>query len=513
MNHSRVINKCLKYLNATFAVLMIVVLSLNIEQIFHNKRISNLDSVNSSHLRESLNICRRCQIEAIQTLTSLNIEGAFLSTVLASYSIVFAFKNEMFRLHYKWLIPGCLISAILTCVYFIIVITTRISSECLNNKKLELLWECDADFYYSMEHKVIPLSILMLVCIPQFIARSFSLLAEKCVRKDSKNGICNSWYSVEMDKEPSRPYLKRKISFEINSDLKPHNEMNILQRSPVIFGFRELPVDCPFDETSDKINLPKIEFFNDESDLLIDTENSDQIVANNMKPNVKFSNSKRLFVRNSSLSTISEERTFATMTEMSEAKPDINPSSLVCSVINDFQEKATFMNEIIHVFQPSSKGGCFSRNVPIRLTSPRKSFSPINSPISIRSSSTTSPEFEFDLTNNLERSLLVSNIILAKKIRFVKRLKIRIETKKGKKISKNREFKLNRHSPLSSLNRKSLKKKKFLSFNSIQGKEFRKSIGEVNFGLNVSGEKVDLQKEVQKIPNINNIQSIQPVFF
>ncbi|RMZ99191.1 hypothetical protein BpHYR1_027465 [Brachionus plicatilis] len=255
-------------------------------------------------------------------------------------------------------------------------------------------------------------------------------------------------------------------------------------------------------------------------------EGFDQVILDNKFPNFKLINQKRIFMRNSSLSTISEEKTFATMTEVSNQyaerteSPKVNPSKLVCSVIDEFHDKSLIMNEIIHVFQPSSKDGCFSRNVPIRLTSPRKSGVGFNSPMSLRSSSSCSPSSnDFDLSPNFEQSILLSNLVMAKKIRFVKRLKNRIETKSGKKffVNKNWDLKI-RMSPVLSIGKKNhLKKRKFLSFSSMskETKEQFFSSGQINHAVDITPEKKTLNKDQSNsqsdfvVPKMN----IEPVFF
>lgn len=74
MNHSMIVKKSLMYLNRVFAVLMVVVVSLNIEQIFHNKRIQNFDHIQSQNLELTLKIerCKICQNEGLEVLNRLN---------------------------------------------------------------------------------------------------------------------------------------------------------------------------------------------------------------------------------------------------------------------------------------------------------------------------------------------------------------------------------------------------------------------------------------------------------
>lgn len=334
-----------------------------------------------------------------------------------------------------------------------------------------------------------------------------------------------------MEDKTSNLKSKSKHHFE-NSNLKPEYEIDLLRpASPIEFGFRELPIDCPPETKSRNQILPKLEFFHEENDAFIEksrqdycdnelfcNQGFDQVIFENKLENYKLINQKRIFMRNSSLSTISEEKTFATLTEVSNQHVEtskVNPSRLVCSVIDEFQDKTCIMNEIIHVFQPSSKDGCFSRNVPIRLTSPRKSINAFNSPMSLRSSSSCSPcSNEFDLSPRYEQSILLSNIVMAKKIRFVKRLKNRIENKSGKQFGfKNLDLKL-RLSPMISKGKKChIKKRKFLSFSSLSkdSKEKFNDSGIINHANNISPVKKDTKNNENDIflPKLN----VEPVFF
>ena len=98
MNHNKIIKFCLKYFNITLGILMVIVLSLNIELIFHNKRIekTSFNNKNTSLLNsngEPLNFtkffnnnidffdkCVNCSKEAINLMTRLN--GKFVLIIL-----------------------------------------------------------------------------------------------------------------------------------------------------------------------------------------------------------------------------------------------------------------------------------------------------------------------------------------------------------------------------------------------------------------------------------------------
>jgi hypothetical protein len=84
------------------------------------------------------------------------------------------------------------------------------------------------------------------------------------------------------------------------------------------------------------------------------------------------------FARNSSLSTISEEKTIETIAADSSSyiRRDEHSNGpvvfLIEDILVDVQKGASLFGEILRVFEPSSKRGIFVRNVPVRFTSPIK---------------------------------------------------------------------------------------------------------------------------------------------
>jgi hypothetical protein len=168
--------------------------------------------------------------------------------------------------------------------------------------------------------------------------------------------------------------------------------------------------------------------------------------------------------KQTSLSTISEERTSiaidsSTLNATKQANLNSMNSTLVTNtsaslvnvstnnglsilqnVINEFYESSALISNIMKVFEPSSKHGCFNRNIPIRLTSPA-SYKYLNSPINSPQTSTTS---QFTNQNNFQsvnrhieknelRAIcsLGSKFADNRKYRFVKRLKKTLENKRG----------------------------------------------------------------------------------
>lgn len=106
------------------------------------------------------------------------------------------------------------------------------------------------------------------------------------------------------------------------------------------------------------------------------------------------------FVSRPSLSTISEERTVATLSEHEEIeKQRSSQINFIETILNDIKTNSVFLNEMLCVFGPSSKGGNFNRNVPIRFTSPQKLH--ISKKDSENTPSTTTPETN---TNELKNN-------------------------------------------------------------------------------------------------------------
>ena len=97
----------------------------------------------------------------------------------------------------------------------------------------------------------------------------------------------------------------------------------------------------------------------------------------------------RKFTRKSSLSTIAEEKTLTSSDQSNSTRlnKSLDTSSmldksktsqqteraLLENILTDYQDRNTFLNEVMHVFEPSSRDGTFNRNIPIRFSSPFKS--------------------------------------------------------------------------------------------------------------------------------------------
>lgn len=218
---TRVERQILKYFNLLLAVLMLVVFSLNLEQISHNRRIFQPENHNIYKIDSPTNdtnttrpadypldlfYCLVCQETALRMLNQLNsinqisllyvkrfwfifniilVVGAILSLLLALYSGLFAFKADLFDTRFMFLVPECVLVCILTFIYFIKVLFSKLVSffqvkiQIWNLNKYDFILKncvysflfpniyCDLDFNYSMQTKIIPLSVLMVAIIPQ----------------------------------------------------------------------------------------------------------------------------------------------------------------------------------------------------------------------------------------------------------------------------------------------------------------------------------------------------------
>lgn len=472
---------------------MLVILCLNLESILHSKTHENIDFENEkktlwNHMdtlqdektsRDLIMTCSECHETALDMIVSFNVKGSIIAFFLASFSFLFAFKLEVFLRYYIIFVPLSILTALTTVVFFIIAFMSKSSlpKECIN---LGIDRTCNSDFDYQMEYKIVPYSFLMLVLVPQFLARSAELFFVKfCLNK--KTFMYESKYT-------------RKKPRSIISDNSNHLD---IYDSDHDLGFRELPVDCPsiivsMDDKKKSANATQVDINNNER-LKEDNEcykipeypEDDQSIPDITNKNfhsIKIPN-QRIFAKSTSLSTIAEERTMNTHSISSVNKHRLSESDdssmtdrvIIQKLLDDFQNKNTLINEIIHVFEPSSKMGNFNRNVPIRFSSPSKHFkekgkensqaslsltslcttestdnSPTNSnrsPLSensekngndilLKSIMSGNSEINIDSSKNTN---WLGNMIIAKQIRLVKRLKNRIETKSGNKIhnSKN----------------------------------------------------------------------------
>lgn len=399
-------------------------------------------------------------------------------------------------------------------------------------------------------------------------------LFDKIVNKKATRNklLCNSWYSMEMSDD-----FKNKPQVNKSLDEQCENEIGLLQTSPIVYGFRELPVDCPISVESNisleqrkLLNLEENEFLLENNNLymqpreLLVAESLDQVAdfTTSFKQNIKQATpaNRRIFVRNSSLSTISEEKTLATLTDISQDMArlpeieNVKSSALINSLLHEFQTKTLFLNEILHVFEPSSKGGTFTRNVPIRFSSPTKysknssCSSPI-SPLSPSSTSYDSPSYfsptkrasseeEMFLSNVLTNEMssfyensfinLRSNKLMAKKIRFVKRLKNRIETKRGSALIKAKtkpqeNLAIKRRDNLkisnsscgyySRKNYYNIKMRKFLSFNLESNSQRTDKNLTITQTIQYRENNENIQEEEEASGNILPKVEIKPVYF
>jgi hypothetical protein len=331
---------------------------------------------------------------------------------------------------------------------------------------------------------------------------------------------------------------------------------------------------------------------------------TNMINANNLQ---SLQNRRSTLYRNSSLSTISEEKTLATLTDVSLKNnkqlnnsydasrsaltfKNYNAKKIIESLLDDFQEKSVLLNEMIKVFEPSSKHGNFSRNVPIRFSSPLKPnlrLSNINATSNTKSNvslnqTPTSPSikklvsyspiisvnnrhvYENDYNNDLfpvnssnlilfdvnfneyeddvdetnrsscsdfSKSSTSVNKLNQKKLRFVKRLKNRIETKSGRnlilQIKQGNQIQNNNDSNQNNNNDATLEKRLSLDIidNDLNINQFtRENILETssNNSLTILDTNTNDPFEQNNLVNNNDIiikpnlivnKNIEPVFF
>jgi len=234
--------------------------------------------------------------------------------------------------------------------------------------------KCNADFLFHMEYKIFPYSLLMLALVPQFLARSAELACVKlCFNK--KTFAYESKYKFKDSR------TNRHLNFELDDTTCDSD-------------FRELPVDCPSSKTdthtaiqldlNNNENKGFSEYYNcEEGSYEGDNEGYAEIktdILENSQVLINFPD-RKVFARSSSLSTIAEEKTMntdssnsaATTTQMCrKLNTGLNGRLVIKDLLCEMQSSNAFINEIFHVFEASSKMGNFSRNVPIRFSSPLK---------------------------------------------------------------------------------------------------------------------------------------------
>ena len=108
MDHSKLVSQCVKYFNFLVGVLMLVVLSLNIDSIFHNRH--HLNIIKQQQQQQLIDLsqvekCETCRQDAMSIITRFNVEGCLLALFLAGFSFLFAFRTELFARNYQWFIP------------------------------------------------------------------------------------------------------------------------------------------------------------------------------------------------------------------------------------------------------------------------------------------------------------------------------------------------------------------------------------------------------------------------
>ena len=276
-----------------------------------------------------------------------------------------------------------------------------------------------------------------------FYTHRTSMIYDECNNANTNNIGASSSLSGSLKS------LKRKNRKNLAENPKPNEKpiisqsksdevtLNQIESQPQaqttnLIGYRELPVDCPLGQLHMNDKLAQSGSFSDEAivekarrdasfskeqyehlkrilssnsiekssneifdEILLRDGNNNIFIgdtsdisrtSNNLRLTRMLASSRRVFLRNSSLSTISEEKSLTTLSPTSlssftntsnELSSDAQSTThnglhVVQTLLNEFHDKNILINEILHVFEPSSKGGTFNRNIPIRLTSPDK---------------------------------------------------------------------------------------------------------------------------------------------
>ncbi len=235
----------------------------------------------------------------------------------------------------------------------------------------------------------------MLALVPQFLARSTELIFVKlCFNKKTFAYESKYRFKNKLHSSNSRQY-----NFELDDTVYDSD-------------FRELPVDCPTStinpntkpdqaqkqtildlDLNNNENKAFSEYYNCEENCFTPQTNNHndyteikRDILENSQAMINFLG-RKTFVRSTSLSTIAEERTINN--DSSNATTQLNTNSIctrmstsssgglngrlvIKDLLCEMQNNNAFINEIFHVFEPSSKMGNFNRNVPIRFSSPLK---------------------------------------------------------------------------------------------------------------------------------------------
>jgi hypothetical protein len=222
--------------------------------------------------------------------------------------------------------------------------------------------------------------------------------------------------------------------------------------------FREVPIDCPTDllieiEPIEKINTRQSSINNAFFFNFNELQCQDNLKKEQNYDIQAFNEPKKCAVltKYRSLSTILEEKSI-NQNSPSIVKENINLKlndfQLIKALLDDIHVNHLILNEIIRVFQPSSKSGTFQRNIPIRLSSSKAKLitsesPPIKSPRSSLDSSLASKFSPISYTKatsphkiSFNDSIVIDSFEETKrKLRLVKRLKCNIENIKGGSFS------------------------------------------------------------------------------
>jgi len=194
---------------------------------------------------------------------------------------------------------------------------------------------------------------------------------------------------------PVYEYTNEEVLYEQQQEqvqqVEQEQQLQHLEMPPLNSDIRrDLPIDIGY------------EFLDSASDAQFYLDKNQNLTETNHLLNANKSLDTEKTFKSSSLSTITEEDSLMSSLNKNELPKNDNVNILQ-SLVDELRYKILLSKEIVNIFKPSSKNGVFTRNIAIRLIGSRKK----------------PPDFKMD------------------KVHLVKRLKNRIESKRGKDFYRN----------------------------------------------------------------------------
>jgi hypothetical protein len=192
---------------------------------------------------------------------------------------------------------------------------------------------------------------------------------------------------------------------QLQQDQQVEQEQQVPQEQQVQQEQQEHYQEIPPLNSDIRRDLPIVidnEFLDSTVNVQFNFDKNQNLTESNHLLNANKSLDTEKTFKSSSLSTITEEDSL--MGSLNKNELDKNDNvNILQSLVDELRYKILLSKEIVNIFKPSSKNGVFTRNIAIRLISSRKK----------------PPDFKTD------------------KAHLVKRLKNRIESKRGKDFYRN----------------------------------------------------------------------------